>query len=121
MRKKLSQHFYRDEFECSCGCGFDTVDSELLEILENVRTYFGVPFSPNSSARCREHNRGVGGSETSQHRLGRAADITIEGVTTARVYHYLDANYPDQYGMGIYNSFVHIDSRGRKARWDKTT
>ena len=121
MREKISKHFYRDEFECKCGCGFDTVDATLLELLENVRNYFGSSVTINSACRCKDHNLAVGGGVNSQHLLGRASDIVVEGVTSVRVYHYIDTNYPDQYGMGIYDTFVHIDSRNRKGRWDKTT
>ena len=121
MKNKISINFYREEFECKCDCGFDTVDKILLDILENVRNYFGVPVEINSGCRCEAHNKAVGGSVNSQHRFGRAADIVVQGVTPSRVYSYLDANYTDNYGLGLYDTFVHVDSRNRKARWDKTT
>jgi len=128
-REKISQHFYRDEFACLCGCGFDAADIKLVEILEEVRNYFGVPVTivekgvpaelTGSACRCAERNALVGGGDTSQHLLGKAADTTVVGVTPGRVYDYLDATYFDTLGLGLYNSFVHIDVRKRKARWGK--
>lgn len=118
MREKISEHFYRDEFKCLCGeCDFDTVDTELLRVLEEVRNYFDLPLNINSACRCEAWNEKVGGGENSQHKKGKAADIVIRGITPQRVYQYIDAKYPDIYGLGLYESFVHFDSRLRKARW----
>jgi len=55
-RIKLSKHFYRDEFACQCGCGFDTVDHELVKILEDVRKTFNAPVHISSGCRCEKHN-----------------------------------------------------------------
>jgi len=114
---KISPYFDRSEFACSCGCGFDTVDAELIEVLTVLRKHFATPVKINSSARCEKHNTSIGGSPRSQHKHGRAADIAVKGATPGDVYTYLDKLYPDQFGLGQYNSFTHIDTRGVKARW----
>lgn len=116
---KLSVHFSRPEFACKCGCGFDTVDAELVDALEDVRMHFMAPVVINSACRCLEHNESVGGAKNSQHTKGRAADIVVKGATPAEVYEYLNKKYANEYGIGKYNSFTHIDTRsGVSARWD---
>ena len=114
---KINTYFDRSEFACSCGCGFDTVDAELIKVLTDVREHFSAAVTINSSARCDNHNAHVGGGDKSQHKYGRAADIVLSGVVPGDVYAYLDQTYPDQFGMGKYNSFTHIDTRNTKARW----
>jgi uncharacterized protein YcbK (DUF882 family) len=114
---KLSAHFNRSEFECSCGCGFATVDVELIKVLEEVREHFGKSTSVNSSARCASHNESVGGAAGSKHKLGIAADITVSGVSPDEVYEYIDNKYPLDYGLGSYKTFTHVDVRDLKARW----
>ena len=115
--KKLSEHFFREEFECPCHCGFNTVDTELLEILETVRKHFNAAVTINSGCRCKSHNAHVGGSANSQHRRGRAADITVDGVSATLVQSYLQGRYREEYGIGCYANFTHVDSRDEKARW----
>lgn len=114
---KISPHFHREEFACKCGCGMDTVDAELLEMLEDVRFHFNSPVTINSANRCIDHNKKCGGSTNSQHLRSRAADINVANVHSEDVYNYLDLRY-SQCGLGLYDSFVHVDSRGNKARWD---
>lgn len=115
----LSQHFSRSEFECKCGqCrGYDTVDSELLNVLERLRVFYGKPITINSGHRCPEHNKAIGGSKNSQHLLGRAADIDIVGIAPYQVQDILFHWYPDKYGIGCYSNFTHIDTRSWKSRW----
>jgi uncharacterized protein YcbK (DUF882 family) len=114
---QLSKHFKREEFRCGDGCGFDTVDSKLLEILEDVRVFYDAPITINSACRCYLHNKNVGGGEHSQHLLGRAADIVVKGVDPRDLAHYLRERYPDKFGIGEYDTFTHIDSRNTKGRW----
>lgn len=112
----LSTHFNRSEFACKCKCGFDTVDKKTLEIVEEIRQWTGKPVVITSGCRCAAHNRMVGGAPTSQHKKARAADIKVED--PVKVYDYLCKNYPNQYGFGLYSTFVHIDTRtGPPARW----
>jgi uncharacterized protein YcbK (DUF882 family) len=113
----ISTHFNRIEFACKCKCGSNTVDVELINILEDLRGWFNAPVTINSGHRCPDYNKSVGGAENSQHLYGRAADITVGGIDPAEVQDYIDATWPDQYGMGRYITFTHIDSRSNKARW----
>jgi uncharacterized protein YcbK (DUF882 family) len=113
----LSQHFHRIEFACGCGCGFDTVDAELIDVLEDIRVHFNNPIRITSACRCSSHNFDVGGTKSSKHKLGRAADIVVDGVSPDDVHEYIDMMWPDTYGLGHYQTFTHIDTRGHKARW----
>ena len=114
----ISKHFNREEFACQCGCGFNTVDADLLDVLVEIRMHFDAPVTINSAARCPFHNEVVGGGKESQHKLGRAADIVVEGVTPYIVQSYLIELLPGKFGIGSYNTFTHIDSRsGVPARW----
>jgi uncharacterized protein YcbK (DUF882 family) len=116
----LRKNFYRFEFACSCGCGKDTVDAELLDVLVDLRANFNSPITINSGYRCKNYNKKIRGAKQSQHLYGRAADIVVKNVSPIKVYSYLEKEYPSKYGLGIYDTFVHIDTRsGKKARWDR--
>lgn len=108
--------FCRREFACKCGCGLDTVDAELLNVLSSVRANFNTEVTINSGCRCRDYNAFVGGADKSQHLIGRAADIVVAGVLPAIVVDYLDSRYPNCYGIGRYADFTHIDTRSGK-KW----
>lgn len=112
--------FSREEFECKCGCGFDVVDAELLEVLKDLKVFFGnSTVIINCGCRCPKHNKEVGGAPKSKHLLGKAADIRVIGFHPNSVAEYLESTYPDKYGIGRYNSFTHIDVREIPARWDR--
>ena len=113
----LSANFNREEFKCNCGCGCDTVDSELVSILEALRAEFGASITVRSGHRCAKHNVQVMGSQGSLHLQGRAADIVLDGVPASMVQAKFEELWPDRFGMGRYDSFTHVDSRGYKARW----
>ena len=118
MIDQLSKHFLRQEFKCRCGeCMQDTVDAELITVLERVREWANAPIKINSGNRCAAYNKKIGGSPASQHLRSRAADIVVEGKTPFQVYRRLEDWYPSQYGMGRYNTFTHIDTRKGRARW----
>ena len=124
----MTKNFKLKEFECKCGCDMP------LEVYENIiklasqlqflRDYTGRPITINSAYRCPEHNAKVGGSKTSQHLLGKAADITIQSLKPAEVYRIIedliDMGHMLQGGLGLYEKkgFVHYDIRKTKARWN---
>lgn len=114
---QLSAHFKRLEFACRCGCGFDTVDTELLAVLESVREHFQQPIHIRSGARCKTHNSREGGGRRSQHLYGKAADIIVANTDESVVAEWLESTYPDEYGIGRYPGRTHIDVRERKTRW----
>lgn len=115
----LSANFSRHEFKCKCGnCSCDTVDAELLRVLEQTRLDLGAAITVNSGNRCINHNRRVGGATESQHVRGRASDITTSVASPSEVANYLEKKYPGKYGIGRYKNFTHIDTRsGPAARW----
>jgi uncharacterized protein YcbK (DUF882 family) len=120
----LSPHFSRHEFACKgcgkgvdgCVGGFDTVDSELLIVLETVRDRYGR-VTITSGCRCKAWNKAVGGTRNSQHQFARAADIVVDGVPAWEIQEFIDNTWPDRYGLGKYEDFTHIDTRRNRARW----
>ena len=118
----ISRNFSRWEFKCNCtdtACTFDTVDIELIDVLEDVRLHFAAKsITINSGCRCLLKNMSVGGSKSSQHMQGRAADFVVERIRPVDVQNYLEAKYPLKYGIGRYSTFTHVDTRtGGRARW----
>jgi len=107
----LNEYFKRSEFACRCGCGFDTVDAKLVNILTEVREHFNLPVIINSGCRCQHHNAAVGGKPHSYHLTGRAADIRVPGAQPDEVYNFLDKRYQGELGLLCYMSFVHVDTR----------
>lgn len=112
----LAEGFQRKEFACKCGCGFDTVDAELLMVLEEVRSRFGR-IAINSGCRCPTHNEKEGGAKASLHLVGQAADIRGLDSSNQEIYDFLETRYPDCYGLAIEGRFVHVDVRSKRARW----
>ena len=111
----MSPNFQRSEFACQCGCGFDTVDYELVQQLEELRAHFDRPIKITSGCRCLDHNMAVGGAPNSQHTKGRAADIQVQSVDPDIVYEA--AVQIGFNGTGCYSTFTHCDSRIKKATW----
>ena len=111
----VSKNFSRKEFACKCGCAYDTVDARLIHFLEMIRERFGAPVKINSGCRCSSYNMKVGGSLHSQHLLGRAADIVVDGVPPDAVADYAESIGAP--GVGRYATFTHIDSRNTVSRW----
>ena len=111
----LTKNFSRSEFACKCGCGFDTIDYKVLEELQTIRELSQSPIKINSACRCSKHNKVVGGKSSSQHLKGRAVDFIVKGYSPFEVYDALDRHWSG--GLGKYDTFTHIDSRKKKARW----
>jgi len=133
--------FERSEFACSCGCGFDVVDHELIAVLVDLRNWSGGEIIIGGN-RCPEHNIRIRtceahgdfyglfcpvcslagrqrSSKRSQHLKGKAADAQSKVKTPQEIYDYLDNQYPNKYGIGLYIWGVHIDVREKKVRWTR--
>lgn len=58
-------HFQQSEFACHCGCGADNICFDTVQLLEDIRSYFGDhPIIVTSGVRCPSHNAEVGGVRT---------------------------------------------------------
>ena len=87
---QLSPHFSLEELTHTDHREFDNTPNEaelanlvrLAEFLEEVKTALGgKPIMINSAFRCKQVNDAVGSKDTSQHRIGCAADIRVPGMT----------------------------------------
>ena len=133
----LSESLSRYEFKCPCGCNIDTVDYELVEVLQDlvdhfqgVYTNYNVGIHINSGNRCKEYNTTINNaSPTSKHTEYRAADFFlynkksgnyIKGtkIPPESVAKYLEHKYTNKFGIGRYDNRTHLDTRTIKARWD---
>lgn len=114
--KKVSANFRVKEFACSDGSDPIFIDSELVSVLQKIRAHFGKSVTITSAYRTPSKNKAVGGEKYSQHLYGRAADISVSGVSPKKVAAYADKILPKG-GVGAYATFTHVDVRGTKARW----
>ena len=115
----LSADFTVQEFACKDGSDPVFIDTELVALLQGIRTHFGRPVIVSSGFRTAAHNHAVGGVADSQHCYGRAADIRIPGIRTEQLAAYAETLLPGTGGIGRYPSkgFVHLDVRRTKSRW----
>lgn len=115
---QISEHFKVKEFaQKDFRCDKVIVDTELIDVLEDIRAHFNKPVIVTSGYRTPEYNAKIGGVKNSQHTKGTAADIKVSGIPAREIQKYLKHKYPDKYGIGSYLTFTHIDVRAKKARW----
>jgi uncharacterized protein YcbK (DUF882 family) len=90
----LSPNFTLDELTHTDHRQFDNTPNatelanlvRLASFLEEVKTVLGnKPVMINSAFRCKEVNDAVGSKDTSQHRIGCAADIRVPSMTPDEV------------------------------------
>lgn len=115
---KLSKNFTVKEFTCSDGTDTVFISLALVNLLQKIRDHFGKAVIINSAYRTEAHNKSIGGATYSQHKYGLAADIHINGVTPKEIAAYVETLMPSSGGIGIYKSFVHVDVRRVKSRWN---
>lgn len=121
-RDALSRNFSREEFACrgiNC-CGHSApVTTELIEALQTLRNIVDAPMVIASGFRCLTHNREIESRDTSQHTLGRAADVvTPRNLSVSEFYDIADG-IPAFLGVGWYPWGLHLDVRnGIRTRWD---
>lgn len=117
---KLSEHFTLEELtvsETAARKGLDnTPDNDALYnlkrlalFLEDIRTAVGRPLRINSAYRAPEVNASVGGSKTSQHCKGQAADIRVVGLTPDQVCQaIIAAKLPFDQVIREFDSWTHV-------------
>lgn len=122
--RRLAPDFKVRELRCRDGTDTVMVDEALTVVLQCIREHFGKAVTITSGYRTAAHNAAVGGAKSSQHLLGRAADIRVQGVSVEDVASYAESLMPDWGGVGRYpvkagrtTGWVHVDTRADKARW----
>ncbi len=115
----LTKNFTWSEFTCNCGKEHEhKISGNLVEMLQELRDSIGCAIHVNSAYRCKEHNETVGGKPNSQHVEGTAADIEVPQMTLVTVA--LHAAKIGFIGIGLYDTFLHLDVRENKELtvWD---
>jgi len=114
----LTPHFTLEELTATQHREFDNTPNSseinnlkrLAEMLEKVKTLLdGKPIMINSAFRSKAVNDAVGSKDTSQHRVGCAADIRVPGLTPDQVVQAIK-NSPIQFDQLIreFDSWTHI-------------
>jgi len=122
----MTKNFSLSEFQCKCGCKMPAfVEENIKELANNLqvlRDEIGR-LDLTNAYRCKDHNADVGGATNSQHLKGKAADIKSNALDPKEIASYVDDLMKNEKfklgGIGIYNTFTHVDIRGTRARWSK--
>jgi len=123
---KLTENFSKSEFDCKDGSEMPSnVLENIKELAKNMqvlRDNLNLPIKLTSAYRSPSHNRKSGGKSNSQHLYGKACDMQVKGMSPKDVYasieRLIELGEMKEGGLGLYNTFVHYDIRGTKARWN---
>ena len=116
---KLSKNFEISEFACKDGSKVIMVDYELVDLLQKMRDTLGKPIRVTSGYRTVSFNKKCGGTATSHHLTGKAADIKVAGLSPLDL-----AFVADKFGfrgIGVYPTFTHVDVGPNKLYWLQNT
>lgn len=90
-------------------------------VLQKLRAEVGKPVVLTSVYRSPRYNVAVGGARHSQHMEFTAVDFKIVGAGAPADWARILKRYRDNGvfdgGVGVYNTFVHLDTRGYPASW----
>lgn len=124
---QLTKNFKLSEFRCKCGkCNMSNeVFANVKNVANNLqvlRDALKTPIHINSAVRCKDHNQMVNGSPKSQHLLGKAVDIITKKFSVNQIYDVViklrEQGKVKFNGIGIYNTFLHLDLRDNKTEWN---
>tara|TARA_R100000963_G_scaffold27518_1_gene18809 strand:+ start:39 stop:401 length:363 start_codon:yes stop_codon:yes gene_type:complete len=105
------EYFKFSEFDSpdEIGSGEKYMNEEFLEMIDEARYFAQIPFKINSGYRTEEHNEKVGGTESSSHLLGLAADIHCNNSKNRAliVGSLFEAGFMR---IGIAETFIHVDN-----------
>ena len=127
---RISEHFTLEELIASDIAKKHSIDNtpsesvitnlnRLAVLLENVRTLIKKPIRINSAYRSPEVNALLGSKPTSQHCVGCAADIRVDGMTPDEIVRIIkDSSIVFDQLIREFDSWVHISipNEGKIAR-----
>ena len=132
---------YFDASYGTAGISQFSYSDAVVKGAQIIREYYGVPMKVTASYRTKEHDISKGRSGTGQHTQRKAGDFAfLDGGETMLNYHqeilqkgplYKKLRDAGINGFGLYDNFLHIDSRsggnqpdsvfGSYAFWDNRT
>ncbi len=138
---QLTRNFYLSEFTNSqtarrLGLSnnpspehVENITALCVNVLEPIRSAWGRPVVISSGYRSPQVNAAVGGSRTSQHCNGQAADIEIFGIDNCDLCRWIDENLDyDQLILEFHNhsegpnsGWVHVSYNFRGNRKSRLT
>jgi len=114
----LTEHFTLEELTATSHRQFDNTPNadeianltRLALFLEKVRSKLGgKPIMINSGFRSKQVNDSVGSKDTSQHRIGCAADIRVPGMPPNEIVQILvDSGLPYDQLIREFDSWTHV-------------
>jgi len=114
----LTEHFTLEELTVTDHRQFDNTPNveekanlvRVAGLLEQVKTALdGKPVMVNSAFRSKQVNDAVGSKDTSQHRVGCAADIRVPGMSPDQVVKaIIAAKLPFDQLIREFDSWTHI-------------
>ena len=111
----MMTYFKMTEFTCKCGCKACNMDKDFLDMIDEARYFAEVPFKITSGYRCKDHNKFVGGSSTSSHLKGYAADIKYTSeLQLVKIIHGLTLAGFSRIGINADKKFIHVDNDPNK-------
>jgi uncharacterized protein YcbK (DUF882 family) len=123
-RERITPHFSWSEFACHDGTPAPRSCAPQLELLcvrflEPLRRSYG-PVTIVSGYRHADYNRSIGGARESFHvwqrdRQGIAVDLACARGQPRHWFMTAEACGPG--GLHAYSTWLHLDSRGSRARW----
>lgn len=95
----------------------ESLKALVRNVLDPLREALGRPVNISSGFRSEAVNKAVGGSSSSQHRYGEAADIVVPGLTVEQVVARIRSlNLPFDQLIDEFGSWVHVSHGPRHRR-----
>lgn len=88
----------------------------VQNVLDPVRAHFKKPVKITSGYRSPRLNRAIGGSTTSQHSVGEAADFKVQGVSVKEVCTFIRDNLEYDQLIFEFARWTHVSYRRGRLR-----
>jgi len=126
-RIKVSKSFFADEFLHPKETDISKIDPKLIIIAQYIRDMLGKPVTINNYATGGQYKESglrdintTTGAKKSAHKIGKAIDIKVKGMTSREVYDWCLDNQMQLYALGVreieHNGYTptwtHISTRG---------
>jgi len=125
----LTPHFTLEEMTYSKNAAIAKIDNKpsqqhiealtllCIKVLEPLRVIVDAPINVTSGYRTPTVNRLAGGSRTSQHKKGEAADIKIKGLAAQELFEIIcKSDLPFDQVIQEFDQWVHVSFSVKRQR-----